>query len=49
MKSILSTYPDEARKSIFIRILPYPLKKDNCYGELPEEDTLNYLKNELGL
>lgn len=49
MKTILSTYPDEARKSINIRLLPYPIKEDSKLGEFPDEETLAYLKGELGL
>ena len=49
MKCILSTYPDEVRKSILILILPYPVTKDNYFGKLPDEETLAFLKGELGL
>lgn len=50
MKSIISTYSDEDRKMIYIFILSYPLTKDNYVEHLsPDEETLAYLKGELGL
>lgn len=49
MKVILSTYFDEARNNILILIIDYPLTMDNYAGRAPGIDTLNYLKNELGL
>lgn len=49
MKTILSSYPDDARNSIYIRIIDYPLSIDNLGGEMPDDNTLLFLKNELGL
>lgn len=49
MKTILSSYPDDARNSIYIRIIDYPLSIDNFVGEIPNDETLLFLKNELGL
>lgn len=40
MKTILSSYPDDARNSIYIRIIDYPLSIDNFVGEIPNDETL---------
>lgn len=49
MKEILANYPEETRKYASIFIINYPLEKDDFVGRIPNEETLIYLRNKLGL
>ena len=49
MKEILANYPEETRKYASIFIINYPLAKDDFVGRIPNEETLIYLRNKLGL
>ena len=49
MKKILANYPEETRKDASIFIINYPLAKEDFVGRFPNEETLIYLRNKLGL
>lgn len=49
MKKILANYPEETRKYASIFIINYPLEKVDFVGRIPNEETLIYLRNKLGL